>query len=734
VTDLLGAAVRYAVEGWRVLPLWPPDGAGGCTCGNRNCPTPAKHPLGHLVPNGLLDASSDPDVATQRWTQQPNANIGLATGEGLVVLDVDPRHQGDASLAELERTHGRLQTRTARTGGGGWHFYFCLPQAMRTRSGFLPGLDLKAAGGYVVAPPSRHASGHPYTWTDDHLVIEPLPAWLERLVVTPTGQNGNGKRPADPVADHIPEGKRNETLTSLAGSMRRRGMAAAEILAALLVVNRERCDPPLPDAEVERIADSVGGYPAADPVGQEPTEDTPALTDSGNAQRFIARHGPRLHYIAPWGVWLVERNGFWRIDHRDVQVRELAKDVGRSLQAEASQAPDASTARKVFAWALRSLNAHGIGGLVDLARGLDGVPIDHERLDANGWLLGVQNGVIDLAASGLFRAADPGALITLQCPVAYDADATAPRWAQAMEEWFPDPATRAYVQRVAGSALVGVQRDHVFIIHYGGGGNGKGVFTHTLQRVLGPYAVEIHLSLLVESRYKEHDTVRADLFRTRLAVAVETDRHVRLAEASVKNLTGGDRIRARRMREDPWSFDPTHSLWLQTNNLPEIGGRDRGVWRRVRVVKWESTFSGAREDRDLDAKLATELPGILNWLIAGCLDWQRHGLAEPEAVIRETLAYRQKEDVLARFAADTGLVFRSGLEIRAGAIQDLLTRWADEEGLGQRPDGLPDWLLENGASQRRVWVSDTSGRRQVRIWAGVGLDDGNHESAQTDAL
>jgi putative DNA primase/helicase len=387
----------------------------------------------------------------------------------------------------------------------------------------------------------------------------------------------------------------------------------------------------------------------------------------------------------------------------------------------------------VFAFAFKTLNAQGITGLVNLARGIDGIPLDHEALDADGWLLGVENGVVELR-TGKFREADPTDLMTMRCPVPWDENASAHRWEQALEEWFPDAEVRAYVQRVAGSALVGAQRDHVFVIHYGLGANGKGTFMRALQHVLGPHTVEIHLSLLVETRYKEHDTVRADLFRTRLAVAVETDRRVRLAEASVKNLTGGDRIRARRMREDPWSFDPSHSLWLQTNHLPEIGGRDAGIWRRIRVVKWVAQFMGDNADPGLDDTLAAEAPGILRWLVEGCLEWQDHGLAEPEAVIRDTLEYRSREDVFARFATDTGLAFRHDLEIQAQALQDLLTDWAATEGQA-RPDGLTDWLEENGArkTQKRVTGPDGTQKRP-KFWVGVGIEGAGHETEQTNAL
>jgi len=476
--------------------------------------------------------------------------------------------------------------------------------------------------------------------------------------------------------------------------------------------------------------------PAAPTAPDAAAEPEVTLTDTGNATRLVALHGDRLHYIAAWGKWLVwtVSQGRWNLDHRDVQVRELAKDVGRSLKEAAAQdANDAAAARRMFAFALKSLDTRGISGMVDLARGIEGIQIGHEALDRDGWALGVQNGVVDLR-TGTLRPANPADLMMMQAPVSYDEEAPAPRWRQACTEWFPNDTVRAYVQRVAGSALVGAQPDHVFIIHYGGGRNGKGTFVRALQRVLGPYAGVIHLSLLVESKYAQHDTVRAALFRTRLAVASETQRRVKLDEASVKNLTGGDRITARRMREDLWEFDPTHSLWLQTNHLPEISGRDRGIWSRIRVIKWDMTFAEQQQDRTLDATLATEAPGILRWLIEGCLEWQRGGLAEPETVVRETLAYRKSEDTFARFATESGLAFRRNLEIQAGELQRLLTDWAEAEGIDPRRRELGAWLQENGAKRHQRREQDADGKTRPRYWRGVGIVGDVLEGEQADAF
>jgi len=719
MSALADAAGRYAAHGWPVFPLKPCD----------KVPATAA---------GFKDASTNPATVRAWWEASPDSNIGVVpAAAGLLVVDVDGP-EGEATATGLGLlAEPTLRVETAR----GVHLYYQLPDGPLTEgvAKLGPGLDVRASRGYVVVPPSVHPNGTVYRFADPKATPLPLPPKALALLITRPNPNGDGP-PAGPLPETIIEGARNASLASLAGSARRRGASPAAILALLLAENAERCQPPLDDGEVQAIATSVSRYEPAETPGLSPDAapsptEAPTQTDTGNATRLVALHGDRLHYVPAWGRWLVwsPDDGRWAVDHHNVRVRELAKDVGRTLKMEAAR-DDSRQSSPLFAFGLKSLSAHAITGMVDLARGIAGIPLDHERLDADPWLLGVANGVIDLR-TGTLRDADPADLMTLQCPVAYDPDGVAPRWTQALIEWFPDPEVRAYVHRLAGSVLVGAQRDHVFVIHYGAGRNGKGTYLRTLQRVLAGYSTVIHLSLLVEQRFQHHDTVKADLFRTRLAVASETQRRVKLDEASVKNLTGADRIVARRMREDPWEFDPSHSLWLATNYLPEITGRDAGIWSRIRVVKWVTTFPDQEQDHDLDATLAAEASGVLRWLVDGCLAWQREGLAEPKAVVRDTLAYRRAEDALGRFAGDVGLTFRRGLEIDAAELQHLLTEWAEGEGLAPPRRDLTGWLSEQGARQTQLRRKGPNGEdRRPRIWRGVGLDDGDHEQEQTDVL
>lgn len=358
--------------------------------------------------------------------------------------------------------------------------------------------------------------------------------------------------------------------------------------------------------------------------------------------------------------------------------------------------------------------------MVELARGIDGVAISHTELDAHPWLLAVLNGYVDLR-SGKFHKPDQKKLMTMQASVTYDPQASAPRWDKALGEWFPDADVREYVQRLSGHALSGDSLgDHIFVIHYGGGRNGKGTFMRAHKHVLGAYYVTPDKSLLIQKRHDQHATVKARLFRTRLAVASETDQREHLNEAQVKNLTGGDPINARRMRQDEWEFEPTHSLWLQTNYLPEISGSDTGIWSRIRVVPWTETFSN-QIDEDLDDILAKEAPGILNWMIEGCLKWQSDGLEGPASIVAATAGYREAEDVLTHYARKSGMTFAGELGVGDAELKHAIAQWAKSEGCANpSPKRVNDWMKSHGAREdrQRIVLADGSTSRP-KVWFGV---------------
>ncbi len=253
----------YAAKGFAVFPVNTIED-GRCSCG-KACSSPGKHPVASLVPHGCLDAQADPRAVDEWWLVYPGANIGIATGDvsGILVVDIDI--EGFDTLANLEALYGELEpTWAAQTGSGGQHLYYRMPNAdIRNSAGSVgPGIDVRANGGYVLAPPSNHISGGAYTWTDGwhpkKVALADVPAWLLKKMAP-----AQALRTSSPLPKTISEGTRNSWMASAAGAMRRKGFGEGAIFAALRTENQERCRPPLDDRELARIAKSIERYAPA---------------------------------------------------------------------------------------------------------------------------------------------------------------------------------------------------------------------------------------------------------------------------------------------------------------------------------------------------------------------------------------------------------------------------------------------------------------------------------------
>jgi putative DNA primase/helicase len=181
------------------------------------------------------------------------------------------------------------------------------------------------------------------------------------------------------------------------------------------------------------------------------------------------------------------------------------------------------------------------------------------------------------------------------------------------------------LQRIAGYSLTGDVSEQCLFFFYGDGSNGKSTFLSTLQKILGDYAQPAPRGLLESDRNNDHDTRLAYLYRARLVVCSEVESGKHIAEALVKDLTGGERISARRMREDPWSFDPTAKIIVAGNHKPIVAGQDHGFWRRMKLIPWTITITEEQKDLELLKKLEAEYKGILNWAVMGCVAWKTDG-------------------------------------------------------------------------------------------------------------
>ena len=276
--------LKYIKRGLLVFPLHTPTEQSGCSCNNPKCSSIGKHPR---TMNGFKDATTNLDQIKSWWGQWPDANIGIRTGKetGFIVLDVDPRNGGDKSLAELEKQYDALpKTVEADTGGSGRHLFFAYPNVpIKCGANVLgTGLDIKGDGGYIVAPPSKHASGKSYNWkfgySPEECELAVLPVWLEKLLT----KNDDSSTPtAMQRAAVIPEGQRNNRLTKIAGLLQSKGLSDNAILSALTEENKTKCSPPLDQAEVQSIATSVCKYPKGELVVEN-------KTTNKNTENYIA--------------------------------------------------------------------------------------------------------------------------------------------------------------------------------------------------------------------------------------------------------------------------------------------------------------------------------------------------------------------------------------------------------------------------------------------------------------
>lgn len=257
---MLDHAVEYAAQGYKILPLHFPTFKQKCSCGKKSCSSIGKHPI---TKNGLKDASSDPLKIHEWWNNFPTANIGILTGTatGIVVLDIDKDHGGFESLRILQTNYGIFSnTKQVQTGGGGLHIYFKTDKPLKNRVGILPGIDFRGEGGYIVAPPSIHISGSKYLWKDENTDIIPLPHWLDELL----SQN-NTQETKRCLKKPIQEGIRNNTLTSIAGLLRKHSLDQNQIAEALNALNPILCEPVLAKDEIGKIAKSIAQYEKPQP-------------------------------------------------------------------------------------------------------------------------------------------------------------------------------------------------------------------------------------------------------------------------------------------------------------------------------------------------------------------------------------------------------------------------------------------------------------------------------------
>ncbi|MEJ7636463.1 MAG: phage/plasmid primase, P4 family [Singulisphaera sp.] len=385
-------------------------------------------------------------------------------------------------------------------------------------------------------------------------------------------------------------------------------------------------------------------------VGMPYVEDR---NDLGNCRRLARLHGEDLHFVMAYGKWMVWDGARWKEDDADM-IHSKAKGIVPAIRAEAKgYGPDRADQKEAhLKWAVSSGNRSRIEGAIFLARSEPGIPAVPTQLDSDPWAFNCKNGTLDLK-SGRFRPHRREDLITRLAPVAFDPGARCPKFDRFIDEITCfNIELSSYLRRCVGYSLTGVIREHRLFFLYGTGRNGKSTFLKATLNLWGDYGTLINAGLLTSKNQEDHPTGLTDLEGRRFVSTIEVEDGKRMAEALVKTLTGGDPIKARRLYENFYMFNPSHHIFLAANHRPEIRGTDVAIWNRISLIPFDAVFTkeaGKPPIADLDEQLAAEAAGILNWAIRGCREWLERGLDEPEAVRAAVEGYRDEMDLLGAF-------------------------------------------------------------------------------------
>lgn len=400
------------------------------------------------------------------------------------------------------------------------------------------------------------------------------------------------------------------------------------------------------------------------------------------------------------------------------QAEQAVVATARRMIFDAASITNTGEREQVLKLAHRTLASDGqLRGVVAYLTRHPDVLVGIGQLNGDPYRLNVGNGTLDLRTGELHRH-DPRERLTKITGAEFHPDAVGQRWPRFLDESLGDPALADALRRLLGGpGLMGAVLEHVLPVIYGPGGSGKGTFINAVAETFGDYAIAAEPDLVMK-RAGAHPTGEMDLLGCRLAFVSESDEGRQLAAATMKRLTGGDKIRARLMRQDFVQFDASHLLVLVTNHLPVMpAGDDPAIWRRVRVVPFDKP--PAKVDKRLGEHLAAEHDAILAWLVSGFGDYwnQGHEVGWPESVTTATAAYRGSSDLLGQFLDDTSTtVDPTAVNMAMGEVYRRWRTWLSDNAPDVRPGRIQDLL--RGLRERGETVRQGTSRNKGSVLAG----------------
>lgn len=666
-----------------------------------------------------------------------DCNIGVLLGEpsgGLVDIDLDCSEALVIASMFLPLTGAIF----GRDGNPRSHWVYQVSDCGASKKFITNGdnatlLEYRATGGQTVFPPSVHKTGEQISFYRD--------MGLKRVSRDELLTSVSKLAAACLLARNWHQGKRHDTALALAGGLVNAGWPQDRIehfiraicLAAGDEEREDRVSGIQSTIEAKNLGRETTGFPKlAEYVGNDAVTRlkewlgfareiniTPSITtgqiispamaaetdyrDVTNAERFTKQYSNLLKYNYRQRKWFIYDDKRWALDDSG----EANRIAMKAVQQFAHAAIDNHNAKTVG----KLLDAKSIDNMLRLAQSL--TILEPDSLDAEPMLLACNNTALNLE-TGESIAFEPTLKISKLGGANYIADAECPKWHEFLSQIMANNQNLiGFLKRAVGYSLTGRTDEQCLFMMVGTGANGKSTFMNTISKLLGDYARQTPIDTLMVQRAGAATNDLARLDKCRLVIASEGEQSQKLAEAKIKAITGGDTIAARFLHQEYFEFKPQFKLWIATNEKPTITGTDNGIWRRIYVIPFNVTIPENQRDGDLSNKLQSELSGILNWALQGCLEWQGGGLKPPNEVQAATNEYRTDMDAVAQFIDDCCELESEG-ETASAKLYTCYIAWCQANGEKQlKKNAFGSQLKHKGLT------STKSGN--TRLWRGISI-------------
>lgn len=682
----MGASISgYLGLGWRIFPCHSIENRA-CTCGRVNCESPGKHPR---VRHGVNEGTTDIDRVKAWYANFPSSNWGLSTGResGVFVVDVDERKGGFDSWDSWVEEHipgGLPATLTSHTGGGGRHYFFKYPSDevdIGNKVNWLPGVDIRSNGGYVILAPGRHISGGQYAWENWGHSIADAPADLITALVSGSsgGISDTKLGTLDQLLNGIDEGGRDDTIFRAACRLRRQlGDDARGAATVLILQMAANSTPPFPEDEALAKIEQAWKQDRSDEDiftdSADTDEEDPIfhLTDDGNSNRFVRTYGDNYRFVEDLGGWHRWTDIGWVRVSENI-VKRTMLEIPKIILEDAKRVPDVTTRQRFRRFSLESESNARVSSALNLAKTHPTIFKTSDEFDSHPEQIACMNGMLDLR-TGEIRRFGRDDLFTKNTGVVYDPDFTLKAWDDfLLTATDGDDELIRYLQMAAGYTLTGLTKEECFFILSGPTASGKSTYLDGLVAAMGSYHDTTPAETFMQ-KYGAQTAGREEFVKfagTRLIVTSELPEGKRFDDSLIKRLTGGDRISARLLYSESFNFKPQFKLWMATNHDPVT--QDDAMFRRIKRVPFSHTIPVDKRDGNLKPLIADPEVGgraVLAWAVKGAQEYLKEGrLVTPHSVQMSTDRYRQEQDMFTQFIQEV-------LERHTGSVVKLTEAYA----------------------------------------------------------